>query len=161
MTVHNSDSDSAPLDRLYMDRALALAQAAAAVGEVPVGAVIVDPDGKIVGEAANAPIQRHDPTAHAEILALRAACIASENYRLPGHTLYVTLEPCTMCASAIANARIARVVYAASDPKGGAVESGVQFFNAPTCHHRPDVMSGLSADTAAQMLRDFFRARRK
>lgn len=154
MTVH--DSDRAP-----MDRALALAQAAAAVGEVPVGAVITDPEGKIVGEAGNTPIALHDPTAHAEILAIRAACIASGNYRLPGHTLYVTLEPCTMCASAIANARIARVVYAASDPKGGAVESGVQFFEAPTCHHRPEVTSGLSAEAAAQMLRDFFRARRK
>lgn len=161
MTNHDCDSDSAPLDRLYMDRALALAQAAAAVGEVPVGAVIVGPDGKIVSEAANAPIERHDPTAHAEILALRAACVVRGNYRLPGHTLYVTLEPCTMCASAIANARIARVVYAASDPKGGAVESGVQFFNAPTCHHRPEVSSGLGADIAAQLLRDFFRARRK
>jgi tRNA(adenine34) deaminase len=159
MTVH--DSDSAPLDRLYMDRALALAQAAAAVGEVPVGAVIVNPDGKIIGEAANAPIRLHDPTAHAEILAIRMACAGTENYRLPGHTLYVTLEPCTMCASAIANARIDRIVYAASDLKGGAVESGVQFFNAPTCHHRPEVTSGMGAETAAQMLRDFFRARRK
>jgi tRNA(Arg) A34 adenosine deaminase TadA len=159
MTVH--DSDSAPLDRLYMDRALALAQAAAAVGEVPVGAVIVDPDGKIIGEAANAPIKQHDPTAHAEILAIRAACDASGNYRLPGHTLYVTLEPCTMCASAISNARITRVVYGASDPKGGAVESGVQFFDSPTCHHRPEVSSGLRAEAAAQILRDFFRARRK
>lgn len=154
MTVHDSD-------RVPMDRALALAQAAAAAGEVPVGAVIVDPDGKIISEAANAPIRLQDPTAHAEILAIRAACIVADNYRLPGHTLYVTLEPCTMCASAIANARIARVVYAASDPKGGAVESGVQFFDAPTCHHRPEVSSGLSAETAAQMLRDFFRARRK
>ncbi|GHA98836.1 tRNA-specific adenosine deaminase [Algimonas arctica] len=159
MTVH--DSDSAPLDRLYMDRALALAQAAAAVGEVPVGAVIVDPDGKIIGEAANAPIKQHDPTAHAEILAIRSACIVSKNYRLPGHTLYVTLEPCTMCASAISNARITRVVYGASDPKGGAVESGVQFFGSPTCHHRPEVTSGLRAEAVAQILRDFFRARRK
>lgn len=156
----NHDSDSAPLDRVYMDRALALAQGAAAVGEVPVGAVITDADGKIVAEAANAPIRLHDPTAHAEILAIRAACRETENYRLPGHTLYVTLEPCTMCAAAIANARIARVVFAASDPKGGAVDSGVKFFAAPTCHHRPEVTSGLGAETAAQMLRDFFRARR-
>lgn len=159
MTVQ--DSDSAPLDHVYMDRALALAQGAAAVGEVPVGAVITDADGKVVAEAANAPIRLHDPTAHAEILAIRAACREIGNYRLPGHTLYVTLEPCTMCAAAIANARVARVVYAASDPKGGAVGSGVQFFDAPTCHHRPTVTSGLLADTAAQMLRDFFRARRK
>jgi tRNA(adenine34) deaminase len=159
MTHH--DSDSAPLDLPYMDRALALAQGAATVGEVPVGAVIVDPSGKIVGEAANAPIGLRDPTAHAEILAIRAACETQGNYRLPGHTLYVTLEPCTMCAAAIANARIARVVYAASDPKGGAVESGVQFFKSPTCHHRPEVSSGLNADASAEMLRAFFRARRK
>lgn len=156
----NHDSDSAPLDRVYMDRALALAQGAAAVGEVPVGAVITDADGKIVAEAANAPIRLQDPTAHAEILAIRSACREAGNYRLPGHTLYVTLEPCTMCAAAIANARIARVVFAASDPKGGAVDSGVKFFAAPTCHHRPEVTSGLGAETAAQMLRDFFRARR-
>jgi len=154
MTVH--DSDIAP-----MDRALALAQAAAAVGEVPVGAVITDSAGIIVAEAANAPIRLDDPTAHAEILAIRAACEAAGNYRLPGHTLYVTLEPCTMCAAAIANARIARVVYGASDPKGGAVESGVRFFDAPTCHHRPDIASGLNAAEAADMLRSFFRARRK
>lgn len=159
MTAH--DSDTTPLDRVYMDRALALAQAAAAVGEVPVGAVLVDPTGKVVGEAANAPIRLQDPTAHAEILAIRAACDSAENYRLPGHILYVTLEPCTMCAAAIANARIARVVFGATDPKGGAVHSGVQFFDAPTCHHRPDVTAGLEAETAAQMLRDFFRARRK
>ena len=137
-----------------------LAQAAAARGEVPVGAVVVDPDGRFVGEAGNAPIARHDPTAHAEILAIRAACEATGNYRLPGHTLYVTLEPCTMCAAAIAHARIARVVYGASDPKGGAVESGVRFFDQATCHHRPEVEGGLRAGECGQMLRDFFRARR-
>jgi tRNA(Arg) A34 adenosine deaminase TadA len=155
------DSDSAPLDQVYMDRALALAQGAAAVGEVPVGAVITNAADKIVAEAANAPIRLNDPTAHAEILAIRAACREASNYRLPGHTLYVTLEPCTMCAAAIANARIARVVFAAADPKGGAVDNGVRFFDAPTCHHHPVVTSGLAAETAAQMLRDFFRARRK
>lgn len=147
-------------DKVAMDRALALAQAAADSGEVPVGAVIVDAEGQIIAEAANAPIRLNDPTAHAEVLALRAACDAVGNYRLPGHTLYVTLEPCTMCATAISFARIERVVYGATDPKGGAVESGVTFFDAPTCHHRPEVMSGLEADKAADLLRTFFRARR-
>lgn len=148
-------------DQQHMDRALALAQAAAAAGEVPVGAVVTNVQGQVVGEAANAPIRLSDPTAHAEVLAIRAACQTNGNYRLPGHTLYVTLEPCTMCASAISNARITRVVYAASDPKGGAVEHGVRFFDAPTCHHRPEVRSGLDAETAATQLREFFRARRR
>ena len=147
-------------DKVAMDRALALAQAAAVDGEVPVGAVIVDAEGQIVAEAANAPIRLNDPTAHAEVLALRAACEAAENYRLLGHTLYVTLEPCTLCATAISYARISRVVYGASDPKGGAVESGVRFFEAPTCHHRPEVVAGLGGDAAADLLRSFFRARR-
>ena len=147
-------------DKVAMDRALALAQAAADSGEVPVGAVIVDAEGQIIAEAANAPIRLNDPTAHAEVLALRAACDAVGNYRLPGHTLYVTLEPCTMCATAISFARIERVVYGATDPKGGAVESGVTFVDAPTCHHRPEVMSGVEADKAADLLRTFFRARR-
>ena len=146
-------------DRLHMDRAVALAQAAAARGEVPVGAVVVM-NGEVIGEAGNAPIAMHDPTAHAEVLAIRAACESQENYRLPGATLYVTLEPCTLCAAAIANARIARVVYGASDLKGGAVESGVRFFDQPTCHHRPEVVSGLRSDDSAAMLRAFFRARR-
>jgi len=131
------------------------------VGDVRVGVVRVNPDGKMLGAAGHAPIALHDLTAHAEIRASRMAGAGTENYRRPGHPLYVTLEPCTMCASAIANARIDRIVYAASDLKGGAVESGVQFFNAPTCHHRPEVTSGMGAETAAQMLRDFFRARRK
>ncbi|MGB3455050.1 MAG: nucleoside deaminase, partial [Litorimonas sp.] len=113
-------------DRAHMDRAVRLAQAAADAGEVPVGAVVVDAFGNVVGEAANAPIRLNDPTAHAEVLAIRAACERAGNYRLPGHTLYVTLEPCTMCASAISHARIARLVFAASDPKGGAVKSGVR-----------------------------------
>ncbi|MEL6686756.1 MAG: tRNA adenosine(34) deaminase TadA [Pseudomonadota bacterium] len=154
MTVHESDIAA-------MDRALALAQAAAGDGEVPVGAVIVDADGNIVAEAANAPIRLNDPTAHAEILAIRAACETVGNYRLPGHTLYVTLEPCTMCTTAISYARFDRLVYGASDPKGGAVESGVRFFEMPTCHHRPEVISGVKADEAAELLRSFFRARRK
>lgn len=159
MTIH--DSDQASLDQAHMDRALALAQAAADSGEVPVGAIIVNMDGEIVAEAANAPIRLSDPSAHAEILVIRAACEAAGNYRLPGHTLYVTLEPCTMCASAISNARISRLVYGAFDPKGGAVESGVRFFEAPTCHHRPDVTAGLEAVKSADLLRSFFRARRQ
>ena len=154
MTLHDGD-------RAAMDRALALAQAAAADGEVPVGAVIVDADGKIIAEAANAPIRLNDPTAHAEILAIRSACEIVGNYRLPGHTLYVTLEPCTMCTTAISYARFERLVYGASDPKGGAVESGVRFFDMPTCHHRPEVKSGVGAEEAAELLRSFFRARRK
>jgi tRNA(Arg) A34 adenosine deaminase TadA len=148
-------------DHAHMDRAIALAQGAASRGEVPVGAVIVDADGHIVGEAGNAPIADHDPTAHAEILAIRAACQAAGNYRLTGYTLYVTLEPCTMCATAISHARIARLVYGASDPKGGAVESGVKFFEQPTCHHRPEVVGGLKAEESAEMLRAFFRGRRR
>ncbi|MEM9600160.1 MAG: tRNA adenosine(34) deaminase TadA [Pseudomonadota bacterium] len=159
MTIH--DSDQTASDLAHMDRALALAQAAADSGEVPVGAVIVDGEGHVVAEAANAPIRLSDPTAHAEILVMRSACDIIGNYRLTGYTLYVTLEPCTMCASAIAHARIGRLVYGASDPKGGAVESGVRFFDQPTCHHRPEVVSGLRADEAAQLLRSFFRARRK
>lgn len=159
MTIH--DSDQTASDLAHMDRALALAQAAADSGEVPVGAVIVDSEGHVVAEAANAPIRLSDPTAHAEILAMRAACEVIGNYRLTGYTLYVTLEPCTMCASAIAHARIGRLVYGASDPKGGAVGSGVRFFDQPTCHHRPVVVSGSRADEAAQLLRSFFRVRRK
>ena len=144
-----------------MDRALQLAQAAAEAGEVPVGAVVLDGDDRIIAEAANAPIAGHDPTAHAEVLALRRAGEALGNYRLSGCTLVVTLEPCTMCAAAISHARIKRVVYGASDPKGGAVASGVRFFEAPTCHHRPEVVGGVRADAAAALLKGFFRARRR
>ena len=144
-----------------MDRALQLAQAAADAGEVPVGAVVLDADGRTIAEAANAPIAGHDPTAHAEVLALRRAGEALGNYRLPDCTLVVTLEPCTMCAAAISHARVKRVVYGASDPKGGAVESGVRFFEAPTCHHRPEVMGGVRAGEAAALLKGFFRARRR
>jgi tRNA(Arg) A34 adenosine deaminase TadA len=149
-------------DADWMARALDLARAAGAAGETPVGCVIVDEAaGAIVAEGANAPIARHDPSAHAEILAIRAAGEALGNYRLrEGLTLYVTLEPCTMCAAAIANARIARVVYGASDPKGGGVESGVRFFDAPTCHWRPKVAGGVCAEESAAMLRAFFRERR-
>ena len=149
-------------DKHYMQQALAEAQAASARGEVPIGAVLVDPVAdRVISAAGNAPIGICDPTAHAEILAIRDGAYASGNYRLTGLTLYVTLEPCAMCAGAISNARIARVVYAASDPKGGAVDSGVQFFNSPTCHHKPAVTRGVFQQESADMLRAFFKARRK
>jgi len=141
--------------------ALEEAQAAAARGEAPIGAVVVDPaSGEIVARAGNSPIGRHDPTAHAEILALREAAERRGNYRLSGLSLFVTLEPCAMCAGAISHARIARLVFGATDEKGGAVISGPRFFEAPTCHWRPQVEGGLLANESAALLRDFFRARR-
>jgi tRNA(Arg) A34 adenosine deaminase TadA len=149
------------MDARYMRQALAQAQAASARGEVPIGAVLVDPQsGEVIASAGNAPIARCDPTAHAEILCLRAAGEALGNYRLGGLTLYVTLEPCAMCAGALANARIGRLVYGAADPKGGAVESGVRFFEQPTCHHKLEVIGGVLANEAAAMLKAFFRAKR-
>lgn len=149
-------------DEAYMRMALSCAEAAGELGETPVGCVIVDEaTGEVLASAANAPIGMADPTAHAEILALRRAAEAIGNYRLrPGLTLYVTLEPCTMCASAISNARIARLVYGASDPKGGAIESGVRFFDSPTCHWTPSVTGGVLAQEGGDALRAFFRARR-
>ena len=145
-----------------MSRALELARLAAAAGEVPVGAVIVDPaTGEIVGEGANAPVMAHDPTAHAEIIALRSAAAKLGNYRLTGLTLYVTLEPCAMCAGAISLARIGKLIYAAEDAKGGAVVNGPRFFQQPTCHWRPEVEQDDAHDIeAGDLLRDFFRSRR-
>ena len=148
-------------DEHYMRLAIQEAKSAARRGEVPVGAVLVNAQGDVVARAGNAPISICDPTAHAEILALRDGAYGTENYRLGGVSLYVTLEPCTMCAGAIANARIARVIYGAPDVKGGAVENGVRFFEQPTCHHRPEVTGGVLAEEAAALLKDFFRARRK
>jgi len=148
-------------DEDYMREALREAQAASKRGEVPVGAIIVNDQGQIIARTGNAPINICDPTAHAEILAIRDAAYTSQNYRLGGMTLYVTLEPCTMCAGAISNARITRVVYGASDPKGGAVDSGVRFFDQPSCHHKPEVDGGVLADEASELLKVFFRARRK
>ena len=148
-------------DEHYMREAIAQAQAASARGEVPVGAVIVNSQGDIIARTGNAPISIVDPTAHAEILAIRDAAYGTDNYRLNGTTLYVTLEPCTMCAGAISNARIGRVVYGAADIKGGAVENGVKFFEQTTCHHRPEVQGGVLADECAALLKNFFRARRK
>ncbi len=142
-----------------MARALALAREAAAAGEVPIGAVVVCA-GKIVGEGRNAPRGAHDPTAHAEIVAIRAAARALGQERLTGCDLYVTLEPCAMCAGAIVHARIARLIYAAPDPKGGAVAHGARVFDQPHCLHRPEVVSGVGESEAAELLRSFFRARR-
>jgi len=135
------------------------ARAAAARGEVPVGAVIVK-DGGIVACAGNRPRELRDPSAHAEMLAIRQACEALDDERLSGFDLYVTLEPCTMCAAAISFARIRRVYYAAPDPKGGAVDNGVRFFDQPTCHHAPEVYGGLRESEAAALLRAFFEGRR-
>lgn len=148
-------------DEYYMREAIAQAQAASERGEVPVGAVIVNREGEIISRTGNAPISIVDPTAHAEILAIRDAAYGTDNYRLSGMTLYVTLEPCTMCAGAISNARIARVVYGASDVKGGAVDNGVKFFEQASCHHRPEVTGGILAEESAKLLKDFFKARRR
>lgn len=148
-------------DEHYMRLAIEEAKAAARRGEVPVGAVLVNADGDVVACTGNAPISICDPTAHAEILALRDGAYKTGNYRLGGLSLYVTLEPCTMCAGAISNARIARVIYGASDPKGGAVENGVRFFEQPTCHHRPEVTGGVLASESSAMLKAFFRGRRR
>ena len=142
-----------------MRAALNLAKSAAAAGEVPVGAVVVK-DGMIVGEGHNAPRTAHDLTAHAEIVAIRAAAARLGNERLDGCDLYVTLEPCAMCAGAIAHARIARLYYGADDPKGGAVAHGPRIFAQPTVHHRPEVYDGIGAGEAAALLREFFAARR-
>ncbi|GEC14533.1 nucleoside deaminase [Nitrobacter winogradskyi] len=143
----------------FMDMALEAAERARQAGEVPIGCVIVR-DGEIIAAAGNRTLIDRDPTAHAEVLALRAAAHVLGSERLTGCDLYVTLEPCTMCAAAISFARIRRLYYGASDPKGGAVESGVQFFAAPTCHHRPEVYSSVGESQAAALLRDFFKARR-
>lgn len=148
-------------DAEYMQLALLEAEHAARRGEVPVGAVLVNGTGEIIARAGNAPIGICDPSAHAEILAIREAAYQSENYRLTGTTLYVTLEPCAMCAGAIAQARIARVVYGVDDVKGGAVKNGVQFFKQPSCHHRPEVTGGVLAGECSQILKDFFKIRRK
>src|SRR2546425_943405 len=142
-----------------MDLALAEARAAAAAGEVPVGCVVVR-NGAVIAKTHNRVIVDRDPTAHAEMLAIRAAAAALGSERLADCDLYVTLEPCAMCAAAMAFARIRRLYYGAADPKGGAVENGVRFFTAPTCHHRPDVYGGIGESEAASLLRGFFSLRR-
>jgi tRNA(adenine34) deaminase len=142
-----------------MDLALDEARAAGGAGEVPVGCVIVR-DGVVVARAGNRTLSDKDPTAHAELLAIRAAAQTIGSERLTECDLYVTLEPCAMCAGAISFARIRRLYYGAADPKGGAVENGVRFFGSATCHHRPEVYGGLSGTEAAALLRGFFRERR-
>ena len=149
-------------EQTLMALALAEAQAAAAAGEAPIGAVVFDPvTGEVVAKAGNAPITTSDPTGHAEIRALREAAKARANYRLTDLVLVVTLEPCAMCAGAISHARIGRLVFGATDPKGGAVVSGPRFFEQPTCHWRPTVVGGVLAAESAELLKSFFRARRK
>ncbi|MDJ0992141.1 MAG: nucleoside deaminase [Dinoroseobacter sp.] len=146
--------------RSFMDVALAEAHAAATRGEVPVGAVVIGADGVELARAGNRTRELHDPTAHAEILALRMACASLRSERLPGAALYVTLEPCAMCAAAISNARIARLYYGAADPKSGGVAHGARVFSHPQSHHVPEVYDGLAAAEAESLLRNFFAERR-
>lgn len=144
----------------YMDVALAEAVAASERGEVPVGAIIVGPDGDILARAGNMTRQTCDPTAHAEIVALRAACARLSSERLVGCDIYVSLEPCPMCAAAISFARLRRLYFAASDVKGGGVEHGPRIFNQPTCHHVPEIYGGIGELKAAALLTGFFAKRR-
>ena len=145
----------------YMELAFAEAEAAAAAGEVPVGAVLVDPaSGRVLAQARNRTEELADPTAHAEVLAIRAACAAAGSPRLPGMDLYVTLEPCPLCAAAIGFARLRRVYYGAYDPKGGGVEHGPRIFAQPTCHHRPEIYGGIQESRAGALLKAFFQRRR-
>ncbi|MFN3822639.1 MAG: nucleoside deaminase [Pseudorhodobacter sp.] len=146
--------------RSHMEAALAEARAAGARGEVPVGAVVVAPGGGIIARAGNRTRELNDPTAHAEMLVIRAACAATGAERLLGHDLYVTLEPCPMCAGAIAAARIARLYYGAADPKSGGVASGARVFAHPQCHHVPEIYDGIAADESQNLLREFFAGRR-
>ena len=143
-----------------MELALAEAEQARDLGEVPIGAVIVSAGGKVLARAGNRALTLHDPTAHAELLAIRAACASLGSERLVDCDIYVTLEPCAMCGAAISFARIRRLYFGAADPKGGAVEHGPRFFQQPTCHHAPEVIGGLGETRAAALLKDFFAARR-
>ena len=143
-----------------MDRALAEAERARELGEVPIGAVIVSGDGEVLASAGNRTLALLDPTAHAELLAIREACAKLGSERLTDCDLYVTLEPCAMCAAAISFARIRRLYFGAADPKGGAVEHGPRFFTQPTCHHAPEVVGGVGETRAAALLKEFFAERR-
>lgn len=154
-----AEGDRLGKTRSFMDLALEEARTAAVEGEVPVGAVVVC-GGEVIARAHNRPLALADPTAHAEMLAIREACRALGNARLAGCDLYVTLEPCAMCAAAISFARIRRLYFGAADPKGGAVEHGPRFFSQPTCHHRPEVYGGLAESEAADLLKTFFADRR-
>ena len=149
----------AELDQQYMRIAIEQAQLAAQSGEVPVGAVLVK-DGQVISKAFNKPIANHDPSAHAEMLALREAALAEENYRIPGSTLYVTLEPCVMCSGAMLHARIGRVVYGAPDPKTGAAGSVLDIFASKQINHQTSVEGGIMSEECGQLLRDFFKGRR-
>jgi tRNA(Arg) A34 adenosine deaminase TadA len=144
-----------------MQDALAEARAAATRGEIPVGAVVLGPDGNIIARAGNRSEADHDPTAHAEILALRAAAAMRRTPRLPDCDLVVTLEPCPMCAHAISLFRIRRLIFGAYDPKGGGVDHGARIFDAPSCHHRPEIVGGVRETESATLLRDFFRSKRQ
>ena len=149
----------AELDRQFMEQALEQAGLAALAGEVPVGAVIVR-NGEVISKGFNQPITNHDPSAHAEMLALRDAALSAENYRLPGTTLYVTLEPCIMCAGAMLHARVDRIVYGAADPKTGAAGSVLDVFSSKQINHQTVIEGGMMAQECGQLLRDFFKERR-
>jgi tRNA(adenine34) deaminase len=151
---------TSPAPRSHMQAALAQAEAAAARGEVPVGAVVVGSDGRVLARAGNRTRELADPTAHAELLAIREACGALGSERLDGADLYATLEPCPMCAAAISFARIRRLYFGAPDPKGGGVEHGARIFTQPTCHHAPQVYGGIEETRAGDLLRSFFSSRR-
>ncbi len=153
-------ADAALPSKRPMDLALKEAEAARDRGEVPIGAVVVGPDGTVLARAGNRTLELRDPTAHAELIAVREACAKLGSERLVGCDLYVTLEPCAMCAAAISFARIRRLYFGAGDPKGGAVEHGPRLFQQPTCHHAPEIYGGLSETAAAGLLKDFFAARR-
>jgi tRNA(Arg) A34 adenosine deaminase TadA len=155
-------ADEAPRGKAArpMDLALEEAESAAVRGEVPIGAIVVSASGEVLGQAGNRTIELRDPTAHAELLAIRAACAALGSERLTDCDLYVTLEPCAMCVGAISFARIRRLYFGAADPKGGAVEHGPRFFAQPTCHHAPEVIGGLGEARASALLKAFFAARR-
>lgn len=144
----------------YMDVALDAARAAGARGEVPVGAVLVAPDGSVVAQDGNRTREYHDPSAHAETLVIRTACHATKSQRLPGYDLYVTLEPCAMCAALISAARIRRLYFGASDPKSGGVDHGAKVFTHTTCHHAPEIYGGINEPEAAALLKTFFEERR-
>jgi tRNA(Arg) A34 adenosine deaminase TadA len=158
MTAKLADADAS--GKRPMDLALEEAKAAATRGEVPVGAVVLAPDGKVLARAGNRTLALRDPTAHAELLAIRAACATLSSERLVDCDLYVTLEPCAMCAAAISFARIRRLYFGVTDPKGGAVDHGPRFFWQPTCHHAPEVYGGIGETAARGLLKDFFAARR-
>lgn len=149
----------AELDLQYMRMAIEQAQLAAQAGEVPVGAILVK-DGQVISKAFNKPIATHDPSAHAEMLALREAALAEQNYRIPGSTLYVTLEPCAMCSGAMLHARVDRVVYGAPDPKTGAAGSVLDLFSSKQINHQTSVEGGIMSEECGQLLRDFFKGRR-